>query len=255
MSLGNNYPSLQGKTVFISGGASGIGANLVSNFHAQGAVVHFVDIADAAGQQLCASLNEASGREVSAHYHRCDVTDVGCLGDIVRSIGQASGIDVLVNNAANDARHEVTHVDETSWDACLGVNLKHQFFAAQAALESMRNTGGSIINMGSISWRTSTVGMVGYTTSKAAVEGLTRSLARDFGRYNIRVNTLIPGWVMTQKQLREHVDDDAKHEIQVNQCLSDQLLPQDISAMALFLASDDAKMCTNQCFVVDGGWS
>ena len=169
---------------------------------------------------------------------------------------QFGAIEVLVNNAANDERHSFDGVSPASFDAGIAVNLRHQFFASQAVAPAMRAARrGSIINLGSLSWMIKQGGMPVYTTSKAAVRGLTRSLARDLGPYGIRVNTVVPGWVMTEKQLRLRVDAEAAREIDRNQCLPQRVQPADIARMTLFLGADDSAMCTAQDFIVDGGWT
>ncbi|MCY0389439.1 SDR family NAD(P)-dependent oxidoreductase [Robbsia sp. Bb-Pol-6] len=250
---GGQYPSLVDRAVLITGGATGIGESLVAHFAQQGARVGFVDIADAAAADLLGRLGEVRHTPVYAH---CDLTDIDALRHAVDTLRASLGpISVLVNNAANDVRHAVDTVTSTSWDAGIAVNLKHQFFAAQAVIGDMKQLGGgSIINFGSISWKLKQGGMPVYTTSKAAVQGLTRSLARDFGPFNVRVNTIVPGWVMTDKQIRLWVDATSKDEIARGQCINRDLMPADIACMALFLAADDSRMCTAQDFVVDGGW-
>jgi len=247
------YPSLIDNTVFITGGASGIGAKLVEDFVAQGARVGFVDIDEASAQALVARLSDARHRP---EFVRCDISDVDALQDAIALVRHQFGpIGVLLNNAANDKRHTVEATTSASWDAGIAINLKPQFFAAQAVLEDMRTLGGgSIVNFGSISWMLKQGGMPIYTTSKAAVHGLTRSLARDFGPFKVRVNTLAPGWVMTDKQIALWVDEQAREEIAKGQCINQPLLPEHISQMALFLASDQSSMCTAQQFIVDGGW-
>ena len=246
------YPSLVGKSVFITGGATGIGAALVSAFAAQGAKVCFVDIQQQAGELLSESLQDSAHKPL---FITCDLTDITQLRQAVATAEQVFGaVDVLLNNAANDTRHAVEDVTPEFWDNCQAVNLKPAFFAAQAVLAKMKMAGGSIINFGSISWMTKQGGMPGYTTAKAAIHGLTRSLASDFGPFNIRVNTLVPGWVMTQRQLDNWVDEDAKKLIAYNQCLDAALMPQDIANLALFLAADDSSMITAQSFKVDAGW-
>ena len=249
------YPSLSGRVVLITGGATGIGATLVEQFAAQGARVAFVDIDAAAGQALAAKL---SGQVSPAPlFIATDLTDITALRAAVAQVRAAFGpITVLLNNAANDRRHAVAATTPEAWDAGIAVNLKHQFFAAQAVLPDMQAAGGgSIVNFGSISWMLKQGGMPVYTTAKSAVQGLTRSLARDFGPHNIRVNTLVPGWVMTDKQLRLWVDDKSREEIARGQCINRTLEPMHIASMALFLAADDSAMCTAQDFVVDGGWA
>jgi NAD(P)-dependent dehydrogenase (short-subunit alcohol dehydrogenase family) len=249
------YPSLAGKVVVVTGGATGIGAEMVRRFAGQGALVSLLDIDEAAGRALADDLNTES-EALRVTFHACNVTDIHALQSTVASVGRAHGrIDVLVNNAANDARHDWRTLTPEAWDACLDVNLKHHFFAAQAAHPFMVAAGGgSIICLGSISWLNNTTGMVGYTTSKAAIHGLVRTLARLFGADRIRVNALLPGWTMTDKQRALWVDAAARAEIAEKQALPMELEPADIAAMALFLAADDSRMCTQQMFVVDGGW-
>ena len=247
------YPSLMDRTVLVTGGATGIGASLVEHFAAQGARVGFIDIDIAAGQALASSL---SGARSAPLFVVADLTDIDALRRAVDSVRQHFGpITVLLNNAANDQRHSIEATTPESWDAGVNVNLKHQFFAAQCVAPDMKQAGfGSIINFGSISWKLKQGGMPVYTTSKAAVQGLTRSLARDLGGFNIRVNTLVPGWVMTDKQIRLWLDDAGRADIARGQCINQPLLAEHIARMALFLAADDSAMCTAQDFIVDGGW-
>jgi len=248
------YPSLSDRTVLITGGATGIGASLVETFAAQGARVGFLDIDASAGAALAQRL---AGARHAPVFVPADLTDIAALKSGIDAVRQHFGpIAVLLNNAANDQRHEVEDTTPESWDAGIGVNLKHQFFAAKDVAADMRQAGGgSIVNFGSVSWMLKMGGMPVYTTAKAAVQGLTRSLARDFGPFNIRVNTLVPGWVMTDKQLRLWVTDAGRADIARGQCLPQLLMPEHIARMALFLASDDSAMCTAQDFVVDGGWA
>ncbi|MBS0435196.1 MAG: SDR family oxidoreductase [Proteobacteria bacterium] len=248
------YPSLQDRAVLVTGGASGIGASLVEHFAAQGARVGFLDIDAEAAQALVARLS--TGVRHAPEFVAADLTDIDRLEAAIDRVRRRIGaIAVLLNNAANDRRHSVEETTPQSWDAGIAVNLRHQFFAAKNVLADMKALGGgSIVNFGSISWMLKQGGMPVYTTSKAAVHGLTRSLARDFGPFNIRVNALVPGWVMTDKQLRLWVDDRAKQEISRGQCIDRPLMPEHIARMALFLAADDSAMCTAQEFVVDGGW-
>ncbi|MEP6876649.1 MAG: SDR family oxidoreductase [Burkholderiales bacterium] len=249
-----HYPSLQDRAVLITGGATGIGATLVEQFVAQGARVGFIDLDAAAGRALVATLADARHAPV---FVAADLTDVNALDRAIATIRDRIGpITALVNNAANDVRHAVDATTSESWDAGIAVNLKHQFFAAKNVAADMKAAGaGSIVNVGSISWKLKQGGMPVYTTSKAAVQGLTRSLARDFGPFNIRVNTLVPGWVMTQKQIRLWLDDKSREDIARGQCINQPLLPEHIARMALFLAADDSAMCTAQDFIVDGGWA
>lgn len=251
------YPSVQGRVVFISGGATGIGECLVEQFVAQGARVGFVDIAVEAGQALVARL--AGARPAPATpplFLPCDITDVAALRQAIAQVSQALGpITVLLNNAANDQRHKIAEVTPEFWDQAVAVNMRHAFFAAQAVVSDMAAAGGgSIINFGSVSWMLRQGDLAAYASCKAAMQGLSRTLARDLGPQRIRVNTLVPGWTMTDKQRRLWVTADTEQEIRRNQCLGDPVLPEHIAHMALFLAADDSAMCTAQTFVVDGGW-
>lgn len=249
-----SYPSLEGMPVVISGGASGIGESLVREFAAQGAKVGFVDIAGEPGEKLAAELN---GQGQSVKFVRCDVTDVVAYQGVIRDFETAHGPALaLVNNAANDQRHKWDEVTPEFWDDRVNVNLKHAFFAAQAVIPGMIAAGkGSIINFGSISWMILTGNLAAYTASKAAAHGLSRSLARDLGPHGIRVNTLVPGWVMTERQLTHWVDDKASKLIDEQQALAGRVYPADIARMVMFLAADDSKMISAQDFVVDGGWA
>jgi NAD(P)-dependent dehydrogenase (short-subunit alcohol dehydrogenase family) len=244
------YPDLKGKTVFITGGATGIGEGFVEEFSKQGAKVAFVDIARDAGEHLKARL---SG---DVWFGHCDVTDIVALKDAIAQAASDLGpITVLINNAAHDERHAWETMTPAYWDERIAVNIKHQFFAAQAVVPMMRAAGsGAIINMGSTSWKIGLGGMAAYTASKSGVTGLTRSLARDLGPDNIRVNTISPGWIMTERQLRLWVTPEGEQQIMNSQCIKRKLYPVDIARMALFLASDDASAITNQDFTVDGGW-
>ncbi len=247
------FPSLAGRVVFISGGATGIGEALVRGFHAQGARVGFCDIDDAAGQALAGALDGDN----PVLYRHCDVTDVQALGNAVAAVRERFGrIGVLVNNAANDRRHSIEEVTSEMFDSMVAVNLKHQFFAAQAVAPDMQALGGgSIVNLGSTSWLIKGAGYPVYQACKAGVRGLTRALARDLGKRNIRVNSIVPGWVMTEKQLRLWVKPESGAALDAAQCLPGRLVAQDIASMALFLGADDSRMCSAQDFVVDAGWS
>jgi D-xylose 1-dehydrogenase len=247
------YPDLEGKVVLVTGGGSGIGAEIVRHFARQKALVGFLDIAEAPSRALAEEL-AAAGTPV--HFARADVTDIPALKAAIGAVRTAFGpIDVLVNNAAHDERHPTEGVTEAYWDSRIAVNLKHQFFAAQDVLPDMKaKGGGSIINLGSVSWMIGQGGMAGYTASKSAVLGLTRSLARDYGAFGIRVNALAPGWIMTERQVELWVTPETEKEIYDRQCLKRKLYPQDIARFAVFLASEEAGACTNQHFVVDGGW-
>ncbi len=254
MSKYATYPSLDGMPVVISGGASGIGESLVREFSAQGAKVGFVDILAERGQALAAELSHA-GRSVQ--FAAIDITDVDAYQGAIRKFGEAHGPALaLLNNAANDTRIAWSDVTSASWDQAIAVNLKHAFFAAQAVVPGMIKAGkGSILNFGSISWMIMAGNLAGYTASKAAAHGVSRSLARDLGPYGIRVNTLVPGWIMTERQLTRWVGDAENKLIDESQAMRGRLYPGDIARMALFLAADDSQMVTAQDFIVDGGWA
>ena len=246
------YPSLRGKAVIVSGGGSGIGAGLVEGFARQGARVGFVDIAEEASAQVVDSLGAAEHQPV---FRQCDVTDTatytGTLDTLMDEIG---GCDILINNAASDDRHAVEDVSDAYWDERMAVNLKHQFFAARHAAARMEKQGGGVIlNLGSISWHLGLEDLVIYQTAKAAIEGMTRALARELGPKNIRVNTIIPGNVKTPRQMKWY-SPEGEQEIVDAQCLKGRLEPVDIAAMALFLSSDDARLCTAHNYWVDAGW-
>ena len=248
------YGSLQGKRVFITGGGSGIGESLVAEFAAQGALVAFVDIAVEASEALCRRLAEAGW--TAPLFRHCDITDIPSLQAVMAELaGKLGDFDILVNNAANDQRHQAQDVTLEYWNERIAINQRPMFFTCQAVFEGMkRQGGGSIINVSSISWHMKSGGYPVYATTKAAVVGLTRGLSRDYGAHNIRVNTVTPGWVMTQRQIDLWVDEAAEVEIKKSQCLPSKLMPQDIAAMVLFLASDDGAMCSSQEFIVDAGW-
>jgi NAD(P)-dependent dehydrogenase (short-subunit alcohol dehydrogenase family) len=248
------YPSLIDRTVFITGGATGIGASFVEHFAQQGARVAFCDIDASSGVALADALGDARTKPL---FLACDITDIEALRDALADAKGAFGpIAVLVNNAANDQRHSIAEVTPESFDVGIAVNLRHQFFAAQAVADDMKVRGsGSIINLGSISWMLKNGGMPVYVTAKAAIAGLTRGLARDLGPFGIRVNTLVPGWVMTEKQRRLWLDEAGQRALKEGQCLDGELLPEDLARMALFLAADDSRMVTAQDFIVDGGWA
>ncbi|MCU1441585.1 MAG: hypothetical protein JWP85_2582 [Rhodoglobus sp.] len=249
-----SYPSLAGRVAFVSGGASGLGAEFVHQLAAQGARVAFVDLDAASGEQLSAAVAEEGGPQ--PWFERCDVRDIPDLQGAITAAAAALGpITVLVNNAANDKRDRVADVDVALWDDRMAVNVRHHFFAAQAVWPMMREQGGgSIINLGSISAHIDLMDLPGYITSKAGVEGLTRTLARELGPDGIRVNCIIPGWVMTKRQLDEWITPEAEASIARNQCLPQKLYPDDVARLMLWLAADDSRSCTAQKWIVDGGW-
>ncbi|WCS24974.1 SDR family oxidoreductase [Methylobacterium sp. NMS14P] len=247
------YPSLAGKRVLVTGGASGIGEGLVEAFVGQGARVLFCDIADDAARAVVAGL--APGAAHAPLYRRCDLTDVEAVRALVAEADTSlGGLDVLINNAGNDDRHALADVTPAYWDDRMAVNLRHLFFAAQAAVPAMRRAGGGVIlNFGSISWHLGLREMPLYQTAKAAIEGMTRALARDLGRDNIRVASIVPGNVQTPRQERWY-SPEGEAEIVAAQCLGGRIQPADVAALVLFLASDDARMCTGHPYFVDAGW-
>ena len=244
------YPSLAGKSVFITGGGSGIGESLVRHFVAQGCKVAFVDVAEAPSKALVAELG---GKPL---FTACDLRDIEALRAAVLAAVAANGpIEVLCNNAGNDDRHQTPDVTVAYWDDRMAVNVRHQFFAAQTVRPYMKaKGGGSIINFGSITVMVGDADCPAYVTSKAAIWGMTRALAREFGPERIRVNCMVPGWVMTERQKRLWLNEAGEKQIAERQCLPDRVWPSDIARMALFLASDDSRMCTSQQFIVDAGW-
>jgi NAD(P)-dependent dehydrogenase (short-subunit alcohol dehydrogenase family) len=245
---------LQGKRVFVTGGGSGIGEAIVAAFVEQGAVVAFVDIMREASEALCARLAEAGAQAPVFRY--CDITDIAALQGTMAELAKELGdFDILVNNAANDQRHDIEEVSLDYWNERIAINQRPMFFTCQAVLPGMKKKGGgSIINFSSMSFHAKNGGYPVYATTKASVVGLTRSLARDLGPHGIRVNTVTPGWVMTQRQIDLWVNDAAEEEIKKSQCLPGKLMPEDVASMVLFLAADDSKMCTGQDFIVDAGW-
>jgi NAD(P)-dependent dehydrogenase (short-subunit alcohol dehydrogenase family) len=251
--LSNIYPSLRGKHVFITGGATGIGAALVENFIAQGALVSFLDIDDVAANELKARLN---AKERLRYWH-CDIRDVEALQQAINQASQALGgrLDVYIGNAANDVRHNFDELTTEFWDNNQSINLRPQVFGAQAAARLMTaaGNGGSIITTGSVSWMRRRTGMVSYTTSKAAIHGLTRTLAQELGPRGIRVNCIVPGAIVTPKQMAMVVTPELEKQFLDNQALKFRLDADDVVAMALWLASDDARGCAGQAFIVDGG--
>ena len=253
MSTITTYPSLENRVVFVSGGGSGIGASLVEHFAQQGARVTFCDIDNAASTALAASL--AATCRHAPQFGICDVTDIAAYQAHLRQVESDMGaIRVLVNNAGNDARHTLAGLTPEYWDQCLALNLKHQVFAIQQVAPGMAKAGGgSIINMGSVSWMRGRANLVGYTTSKAGISGLSRTLARELGENNIRVNTLVPGAIATERQaaLWRSADEDRKF-IEL-QCLKFRLEPSHVARTALFLAADDSNGITGQNIIVDAG--
>jgi NAD(P)-dependent dehydrogenase (short-subunit alcohol dehydrogenase family) len=254
MSKAAKFHSLANRSVLITGGASGIGKALVEAFARQGAKTAFLDLDVSAGKKLQDSLREETGSTVV--FGNCDLKDIDALQKSIVALAEETGaFEVLVNNAANDTRHDWRDVTPEYWDDRVAVNLRHYFFAIQAVAPGMIEAGGgSIINLGSVSWMLAQGGMPCYTTSKSAVQGLTRSFARDLGPHGIRVNTLVPGWVMTERQLELWVDEAGERTMDEQMCLKGRVKPHDIANAALFFAADESAMCSAQSLIVDGGW-
>ncbi len=249
-----NYPSLRDKAVVVTGGASGIGEAIVRAFAAQHAKVIFLDIQDDAADALILAIT-AQALPAPVYFH-CDLTDILALQRIADAIVKQFGhVDVLVNNAGNDARHRTEDVTPEFWDWTLALNLKHQFFMAQAVLPAMRAAGGgSIINMSSISWMIPSTGMPVYITAKAAIVGMSRTLAHEVGKDNIRVNCVLPGAILTERQQRLWMTPEYEAEVMSRQALKRHILPEDVARLILFLAADDSAAITSQSYVIDGGW-
>jgi NAD(P)-dependent dehydrogenase (short-subunit alcohol dehydrogenase family) len=248
------YPSLRDQVAFISGGATGLGAEFVAQLAAQGVRVAFVDLQDDAAHALAEEV--AGHGHHSPLYQHCDVRDIPALQAAIAATGERLGpVTVLVNNAANDERHSVDTLSVAEWDDRLNVNLRHHFFATQAAVPMMRAAGrGAVINVGSISAHIDLMDLPVYITAKAGIEGLTRTLARELGPDGIRVNCVVPGWIMTERQLRQWVTADAEASIARNQCLPQKIFPADVARLVLWLAAEDSRACTAQMWIVDGGW-
>jgi D-xylose 1-dehydrogenase len=249
------YPSLKDRRILVTGGASGIGASIVEHFLDQGARVGFLDFDAATAEQLIAGLGERAAR---CHFAHVDLRDIAALRRGIEQVNTAIGgpVTVLINNAARDDRHGIDEVTPEYFDERMATNLRHQFFAAQAVKDGMIAAGGgAIVNMSSISFLLKQGGMPVYLTAKSAVIGLTRALARDLGPHAIRVNTILPGWIMTARQLEKWVTPESEAEMLGHQCLKEKLFPPDIARMALWLSADDSRMVTAQDFVVDGGWA
>ena len=249
------FPSLQGRAVFVTGGGSGIGAAIVAAFAEQGARVAFVDVARNASEALAQHIADAGLPR--PWWHVCDVRDVNALQDCVAEAAAELGSDfaVLVNNVASDDRHTLESVTPEYYDERMAINERPAFFAIQAVVPGMRRLGaGSVINLGSTGWQGKGTGYPCYAIAKSSVNGLTRGLAKTLGQDRIRINTVSPGWVMTERQIKLWLDAEGEKELARNQCLPDKLRPHDIARMVLFLASDDAAMCTAQEFKVDAGW-
>jgi NAD(P)-dependent dehydrogenase (short-subunit alcohol dehydrogenase family) len=248
------YPSLRDQLVLITGGATGIGASLVEHFASQGSQVAFLDIDHKSAEQLVAVL--ASSCTYAPAFLPCDLGDIAKLRAAIAEIEARHGtIRVLVNNAGNDARHSIDEVTPEYWDRTIAVNLRHQYFASQAVIPAMKKAGqGSIINMSSICWIIPSTGLPVYVTAKAAIVGLTRTLAHELGPHNIRVNCVLPGAIQTERQKQLWFTEEYQAEILRNQALKKMILPEEVARLVLFLASDDSSAITSQSYVVDAGW-
>jgi NAD(P)-dependent dehydrogenase (short-subunit alcohol dehydrogenase family) len=242
-----SYPSLKDKSVFVSGGGSGIGAAIVEHFAAQGSKVGFVDIDEAASTALA--------KKTGALFLKCDIRDVKAYQAAIAEVaGKHGAITALVNNAARDDRHDIADVTPEFWDERMAVNLRHAYFAIQAVAPGMKKAGGgSIVNFSSVSYHTMTPRLSVYQAAKAAVIGMTRGLARDLGPDRIRLNSITPGWIMTQRQIDLWLTPESEADLMKAQVLKEKVYPADIARMALFLASDDSRLISAQDFVVDGG--
>jgi NAD(P)-dependent dehydrogenase (short-subunit alcohol dehydrogenase family) len=243
------YPDLAGKRVVITGGGSGIGSELVAAFAGQGAIVYFLDIAEEGSRALADARRPPT-------FIRCDLTDLDALASTFALIErEAGGVDILLNNAANDDRHEIGEVTAQYWENRMAVNLRHQFFCAQAVVPGMRERGGGVIlNFGSISWHLASAQLTLYMTAKAAIEGMSRGMARDLGMHNIRVNTVVPGAVKTPRQQALWHTPEEEARILSGQCLKARVEMRDVAALSLFLASSNARHCSGREYFVDCGW-
>lgn len=248
------YPSLHGKTVFVTGGGTGIGADIVEAFAAQSCRVAFVDVAGPESEALVARLNAVSPQPVV--FRRCDVRDIALLQKTLADVALSLGpIEVLVNNVANDARHAIDEVTPEFWDNSMAINQRPAFFAIQSVVAGMRAAGGgAIVNLGSTGWQMKNPGYPAYAVAKSSVNGLTRGLAKNLGADRIRINTVTPGWIRTDKQLRNSLTPEAQKQLLEAQCLPDLVSGADVARMVVFLTAREGAMCTGQEFVVDAGW-
>jgi len=246
------YPSLKDKTVVITGGASGIGASIVEHFLQQGSKVAFLDKETELGNHLVSNLNEYKHKPL---FKVCDLKNIQLLTDSLKEISKELGlISILINNAANDERHHIDDVTEEFWDERMHINLRHYFFASQIAYKDMQKLGsGTIVNIGSFSWMLNQGNMPAYATGKSAITGLTRTLARDLGVHNIRVNCVVPGWIITERQKKLWLTPEAEKQQLERQCIKRMLMPEDIAKPVLFFASEQSSGCTAQNYIVDGG--
>ena len=248
-----SYPSLENKVVIITGGASGIGESIVEQFVIQKSKVAFIDIEEKLAKNLIERINKKYNTKPL--FIKCDLKNISELKDSIQQVRQDLGpISILINNAANDERHNIDDVTSEYWDDRMNINLKHYFFAIQSVYKDMKKLGkGTIVNIGSFSWMKGQGGMPGYTTAKSGIMGLTRTLARDLGLHNIRVNCIVPGWIITDRQKKLWLTPEIEAQQLKDQCIKRMLVPEDISKAVLFFASDQSSGCTAQNYVIDGG--
>ena len=248
------YFDLENKRVFITGGGSGIGASIVEHFCEQNSEVYFIDINEEASNKL---VSECKNKKLTIpNFIKCDLLNIKELQNTISKIISEKGpIEILINNAANDERHKIEDVTEEFWNDRMNINLRHYFFTVQSVREAMiKNNSGAIVNIGSASWMIGQGGMAAYTAAKSGVVGLTRSFARDLGEYNIRVNSVVPGWTITERQLEKWLTPESEAEMMKKQCIKKRLMPSDIAKAVLFFSSNQSSGCTNQSYVVDNGW-
>ena len=248
------YFDLENKRVFITGGGSGIGASIVEHFCEQNSEVYFIDINEEASNKL---VSECKNKKLAIpNFIKCDLLNIKELQSVISKIISEKGpIEILINNAANDERHKIENVTEEYWNERMNINLRHYFFTVQSVREAMiKNKSGVIVNIGSASWMIGQGGMAAYTAAKSGVVGLTRSFARDLGEYNIRVNSVVPGWTITERQIEKWLTPESEADMMKKQCIKKRLMPSDISKAVLFFSSDQSSGCTNQSYVVDNGW-
>tara|TARA_B100001564_G_scaffold353239_1_gene361870 strand:+ start:91 stop:861 length:771 start_codon:yes stop_codon:yes gene_type:complete len=248
-----SYPSLKNKVVIVTGGASGIGESIVEQFVIQKSKVAFFDIQESLGKSLIQSMYEK--HNIRPLFIKCNLKNIAELRESIQQVKKILGpISILINNAANDERHNIDDVTSEYWDDRMNINLKHYFFSTQSVYKDMKKLGkGTIVNIGSFSWMKGQGGMPGYTTAKSAIMGLTRTLARDLGVHNIRVNCVVPGWIITDRQKELWLTPEIEKQQLADQCIKRMLVPEDISKAVLFFASDQSSGCTAQNYVVDGG--
>ena len=248
------YFDLENRRVFITGGGSGIGASIVEHFCEQNAEVYFIDINENDSNKL---VSECKSKKLSVpNFIKCNLLNIKELQSTISKIISEKGpIEILINNAANDERHKIEDVTEEFWNDRMNINLRHYFFTVQSVRKAMiKNNGGVIVNIGSASWMIGQGGMAAYTAAKSGVVGLTRSFARDLGEYNIRVNSVVPGWTITKRQIEKWLTPESEAEMMKKQCIKKRLMPSDIAKAVLFFSSNQSSGCTNQSYVVDNGW-